>query len=315
VLGTPRISRFGIGLCLAAGLAFAVQPILGTIALDRGAAIVPMLGWRYLIAAIVLAVIARRALLTLPLRVALSAFGLGLVLYTADSFLFYSALERTSAPFATLLHYGHLAVVVGVAAFTGREQLNAKRLAALVTILGGIALVGGGAVSPDVLGLAFALASAGVYAVYILASDRLLRDVDPIAYSAVLTSGAAVAFMIVGGVNGELTTLGGMTGVSMIVVGAFLGSVFALTAFLAGIRLIGPGTASLLVTIEVPLGLTLAAVVLGDRLSTPQLAGAALVVFAIAALQLRLPSVRRIAALRERFVGVRAARRLAADAA
>ena len=244
---------------------------------------------------------------------ALSAFALGLVLYTADSFLFYSALERTSAPFATLLHYGHLAVVVGVAAFTGRERLNAKRLAALVTILGGIALVGGGAVSPDVLGLTFALASAGVYAVYILASDRLLRDVDPIAYSAVLTSGAAVAFMVVGGVNGELTTLGGTTGMSMIVVGAFLGSVFALTAFLAGIRLVGPGTASLLVTIEVPLGLTLAAVVLGDRLSTPQLAGAAFVVFAIAALQLRLPSVRRIAALRERFVDVRAARRLAAD--
>jgi drug/metabolite transporter (DMT)-like permease len=315
VLGIPRISRLGVGLCLAAGLAFAVQPILGTIALDHGAAIVPMLGWRYLIAAIVLALVARRALFALPLRVALSAFALGLVLYTADSFLFYTALERTSAPFATLLHYGHLAIVVGVAAFTGRERLNAKRLAALVTILGGIALVGGGAVSPDALGVAFALASAGVYAVYILASDRLLRDIDPIAYSAVLTSGAAVAFMIVGGVNGELTTLGGATGVSVLVVGAFLGSVFALTAFLAGIRLVGPGTASLLVTVEVPFGLTLAAVVLGDRLTTPQLVGAAFVVGAIAMLQLPLPSRRRLAAARERFVGVRAARRLAAEAA
>ncbi len=319
VLGTPRISRLGVGLCLAAGVAFAIQPILGTIAIDHGAAIVPMLGWRYLIAAIVLALIARQALFALPLRVAMSAFGLGLVLYTADSFLFYSALERTSAPFATLLHYGHLAVVVGVAAFTGRERLNAKRVAALVTILGGIALVGGGAVSPDALGVAFAVASAGVYAVYILASDRLLRDVDPIAYSAVLTAGAAIAFMVMGGVKGDLTTLGGPTGVTVVVAGAFLGSVFALTAFLAGIRLVGPGTASLLVTVEVPFGLTLAAVVLGDRLTGLQLSGAAVVVGAIVMLQLRLPSPRPLAAkaieLRDRLLDARAARRLAARTA
>ena len=78
--------------------------------------------------------------------------------------------------------------------------------------------------------------------------------------------------------------------------GAIVGSAFALTAFLAGIRLVGPGTASLLVTIEVPVGLGLAAAVLGDRLATPQLVGAFAVVGAIVLLQVRvrLPRPRRL---------------------
>lgn len=292
------ISRLGVGLCLAAGVAFAVQPVLGSLALDRGAAIVPMLGWRYLLAAVVLGVIGRRGLRAMPWRVLASAFALGLVLYTADSFLFYSALERTSAPFATLLHYGHLAIVVGVAAAAGRERLDARRLAALVGILAGVALVGSGAVDLDPLGATLALAAAGIYAIYILASDRLLYGVDPIAYSATLTAGAATAFLVIGFARGTLFDVGGVAGVGAVVGGALLGSAFALTAFLAGIRLVGPGTASLLVTVEVPVGLALAAIVLGQHLASLQLLGAALVVTAIALLQLRLPVPRLLRAAR-----------------
>lgn len=281
-------TRVGVVLCIAAGAAFAVQPILGSRAIDGGSPIVPLLGWRYALAAVVLGLLGRRGLRSMSLRVVASAFGLGLVLYTADSFLFYAALERTSAPFATLLHYAHLAVVVGSAALVGRERIGAGKLAGLVAILTGVALVGGGAVGPDMVGTTLALASALVYAAYILASDRLLKGVDPVAYSAVLTSGAAVAFLTLGGVQGTLLAVDGRTGLIAVVGGALIGSAFALTAFLAGIRLVGPGTASLLVTIEVPIGLVLATVVLGDTLSAVQLAGAAVVVGAIVLLNVKL---------------------------
>ncbi|MGL6278152.1 MAG: DMT family transporter [Gaiella sp.] len=289
------VSRLGIGLCLAAGVAFAVQPVLGSVALDGGAEIVPMLGWRYALAAVLLALIARKRLRTLSPATALGAVAMGLVLYTADCFLFYAALERTSAPFATLLHYAHLVVVVGAAALLGRERLDARRVAAVVGVLTGIALVGGGAVGLDAVGLTLALASAGVYAVYILASDRLLRGADPIAYSTLLTTGAAASFLLIGTAQGSLFALGGAAGATAVVGGALLGSAFALTAFLAGIRLVGPGTAALLVTVEVPVGLALAGVALGDTLATPQLAGAALVVGAIGLLQVPQTAFGRLA--------------------
>jgi drug/metabolite transporter (DMT)-like permease len=288
-----RPTTLGVLLSLGAGVAFAIQPVLGQLALDRGAMIAPLLGWRYAIAAAILLVLARRRLVAMPWRVAATALGLGAVFYAADSALFYAALDRTSAPFATLLHYAYLLGVVGVAALVGRERLGARRGVALGAVLVGVALVGGGAGSPDPLGVVLALASASAYAAYILFSDRLLGGVDPVAFAAVLVTGAATTFLAFGASRGELAEVGGGVGSIAVAVGAIVGTVFAVTAFFAGIRLVGPATASLLTTVEAPAGLALAALALGERFAPAQLAGATLVVGAIVLLQVRLLPPRR----------------------
>ena len=112
-----------------------------------------------------------------------------------------------------------------------------------------------------------ALGSAAAYAVYILLSDRLLRDADPMALAAYLTAGAATSFFVAGGVLGSLGTVGGPAGLACLVGAALVGSVFAVTSFLKGVRLVGPSTASLLVTVEVPVTIALAAVVLKQHLT------------------------------------------------
>ena len=142
------------------------------------------LAWRYLAAALLLVGLAGRKMIRIPLRAALSAFALGAIVYALDSSLFFGSLERTSAPLASLVHYAHLVLVVGVAAMIGRERLTRRRLVALVGIFGGVALVGGAATNPDLVGVGMALGSAAAYAVYILLSDRLLRDADPMALAA-----------------------------------------------------------------------------------------------------------------------------------
>jgi drug/metabolite transporter (DMT)-like permease len=296
----PALSptRLGIVFTLASGVAFAVQPVLGQLALDRGTSLAGLLGWRYALAAVVLAVLARSGLGAMSLRTAAFAFALGVVLYAADAAFFYAALERTSAPFATLLHYAHLVVVVGAAALLGRERLDARRAAALVGVLLGVVLVSGGGTA-DAAGIVLALAAALAYAGYVLVADRLLRDTEPMAFAALLTGGAATAFLAFGSVTGDVVRVGGAFGLVSVACGALIGSVFALSAFLAGIRLVGPSTASLLVTVEVPAGLLFAALALGERLTVPQLAGAALVVVAIALLQLRIQLLRaRLAEVR-----------------
>ena len=267
--------RVGVALCLGSGIAFAVQPVLGQLALDAGAAIPALLGWRYAIAAVVLLVIARKRLRAVPLHVAGAAFALGVVLYAADSALFYAALGRTSAPLAMLVHYAYLLLVVGATAVLGRERLGVRRVAALSAVLVGVALVGGGAGVPDPLGIVLALASASVYAAYVLLSDRMLRGLDPVAFAAPLVAGAATAFLVFGAARGDLTSIGNGIGVASVAVGAIVGTVFAATAFLAGMRLVGPGTASLLVTIEAPAGLALAAPKTRNAVAAPATSGAA----------------------------------------
>jgi drug/metabolite transporter (DMT)-like permease len=294
-----RVARFGAPnlqgtlFCLAAGIAFSFSPVLIQVAYAHGAAVSGVLAWRYLVAALMLALLAGRRLQAVPARAALAAFALGACVYALDSALFFGALERTSAPLASLVHYAHLALVVGLAAIAGRERLTRRRLVALATILGGVALVGGAATSPDGIGIAMALGSAAAYAAYILASDRLLRDADPLALAAFLTAGAATSFLVAGSALGSLGTVGGPAGIACLVGAAGIGSVFAVTAFLRGVRLVGPSTASLLVTVEVPVTIALAAFVLKQHLTPPQLIGATLVVTAIVVLQLRRPAARR----------------------
>lgn len=285
----------GTLFCLAAGVAFSVSPILIQIAYSHGAAVTGVLAWRYLAATALLLGIAGRKVLAVPMRAAIGAFLLGAVVYAADSALFFGSLERTSAPLASLVHYAHLVLVVGVAAAIGRERLTRRRLFALVGIFGGVALVGGAAVNPDLVGIGMALGSAAAYAVYVLLSDRLLRDADPMALAAYLTAGAATSFIVAGTFLGTLAEVGGPAGLACLVGAALIGSVFAVTSFLKGVRLIGPSTASLLVTVEVPVTIALAAVVLGQHMTPPQLLGAGLVVAAIVGMQLRRRPKRRLA--------------------
>ena len=283
-----RAPRFrGTLLCLAAGVAFAVSPVLIQIAYRHGAAVSGVLAWRYLAAALLLVGLAGRKLLAVPARAAVGAFVLGAAVYALDSALFFGSLERTSAPLASLVHYAHLALVVGVAAMSGRERLTRRRLFALMGIFGGVALVGGAATNPDMVGVAMALGSAAAYAAYILLSDRLLRDSDPMALAAYLTAGAASTFLVAGGLLGSLGTVGGPAGLACLLGAALVGSVFAVSSFLKGVRLVGPSTASLLVTVEVPVTIALAAFILKQQLTPTQLAGAGLVVAAIVGMQLR----------------------------
>ena len=284
-LSAPHLR--GTLFCLVAGVAFSVSPILIQIAYDHGAAVTGVLAWRYLAATFLLLAIAGRKVLAVPAKAALAAFTLGAIVYALDSALFFGSLERTSAPLASLVHYAHLVLVVGVAAMIGRERLTRRRLMALVGIFAGVALVGATATNPNLVGVGMALGSAAAYAVYILLADRLLRDADPMALAAYLTAGAAMSFVIVGGVLGSLGAVGGSKGLVCLVVAALVGSVFAVTSFLRGVRLVGPSTASLLVTVEVPVTIALAAVVLKQHMTTPQLAGASLVVAAIVGMQLR----------------------------
>lgn len=287
-----------MALSLLAGVAFSVSPVLVQIAYRHGAVVTGVLAWRYLIAAVLLALVAGRRLRRVPLRTAAAAFAMGVFVYAADSFLFFAALQRTSAPLASLVHYAHLALVVGVAALAGRERLSRRRLVALAAIFAGVGFVGGGAAHPDALGILLALGSAVAYAAYILLSDRLLRDADPVALTAILTAGVATTFLAVGGSAGSLGHVGGGVGLACLAGAAVVGSTIAVPSFLGGVHLVGPAKASLLVTVEVPVTIALAALVIGQRLTPTQLLGAAFVVGAILVLQLprRLPRLRLVEA-------------------
>lgn len=300
----PRPTRLdprGVALCLASAAGFGAMAIFAKEAYAGGASIPTLLAIRFTLAAVVLwALVARRAPRRLvdspPPRRSIghspwAGLALG-ALYAVEATAFYVALERIDAALAELLLFTYPALVVVGAALLGREPLTRHRAQALALSTVGTALVlaAGELSTIDVLGVVAAALAACLYAVCVLISDRMVAQREPLRVSAELVGGGALCFLAYGLVTGaidlDLTARAWVAIVSI----AFLSTVVPIVAFLAGMRRVGVGTATLLSTAEPVVTVTLAMLVLGERLAPVQLVGGALVVLALVRLS-RSPRV------------------------
>ena len=182
--------------------------------------------------------------------------------------------------------------MVAVAAVAlGREALDRRRTTALGLASAGLVLVvaGAGAGALEPVGVALGLAAAVVYSTYILVSDGVAARVSPVVLSALICTGAAATLTAGSATLGELRP-GGVTtaGWGWLACLAGVSTVLAISCFFAGLRRVGPTTASILASVEPLVTVLLAFAVFGERLGGVQLAGGALVVGAVLVLQVRL---------------------------
>jgi len=188
-----------------------------------------------------------------------------------------------------------------------RERPTAAVVGCLLVSVVGVALTVGpvrGQVSP--LGPALGLVSALCYSVYIVVSSRVVPRVGPLTSICVVVTAATGTYGVLalvirpawpGDVGGWLATLG---------VG-LVGTVFAMLAFFAGLTRLGPTDSSVVSTLEPVVTAVLGVIVLHEGLSALQVAGAVLVLAAVAVLA-RLRGRAAGAARGDRAEGLVAAR-------
>ena len=288
----PRPDPRGVALCLASAVGFGAMAIFAKEAYAGGASIPTLLAVRFTLAAVVLWALVLRAR---PRRVVgssrqagrvdksiLAGLALG-VLYAVEATAWFVALSRIDAALAELLLYAYPALVVLGAAALGRERLTRGRVQALALSTAGIALVllAGEMSTVDLLGVAAAVASACLYAAYVLVSDRVVADRDPLLVSAQVVSGAALCFLLYGATTGSIDLALSLRAWVATLSLTILSTVVPILAFLKGMQLVGVGTATILSTAEPVVTVGLAMLVLGERLAPVQLAGGALVVGAL----------------------------------
>ena len=300
----------GALLCLLSAAGFATLGIFGTLASDAGASIAATLFVRFAIAAAVFAVVLRVSggwarLRRLPPRVVAIGLGLGAAGYSLQSGLYFAAIDRLDVSIVALLLYTYPVFVTLAALALGRAQPSLRTAAALVIASTGLVLVllAAGTGVFDLPGALLALGAALTYTAYILASDRILGDIDPFALALLVLTGATASFTVAGLATGSLDL--GLAGDAWLwlVLMALVSTVVAVSAFFAGLRRVGPSEAAILSTFEPVVTVVLAFLVLGERLAPAQLAGGALVLAAVILLQ--VPARRRIA--RRRLMPLRAA--------
>jgi len=281
--------RAGTLLCLASAAAFGAMGIFGKLAYDEGATVGTLLAVRFALAAalfwiLVVATGAARDLRGLSRRDLCLALALGAVGYSAQAGAYFAALDRLDASLLSLLLYTFPAMVTVAAIVLGRERANRRTAIALVLASAGLTLVltGAGAGALDPLGTLLGIAAAVIYSAYILTSASIAGRVSPLVLSALVCTGAATTLTLAGVAGGDMhldsvsaTGFGWLAGIAVV------STVGAVSLFFAGLKRVGPTTASILSTAEPVTTVLLAFLVFGESLAAVQLAGGALVVSAV----------------------------------
>jgi drug/metabolite transporter (DMT)-like permease len=274
----------GALVCLASAIAFGAMGIFGKLAYDEGATVGTLLAVRFVVAAalfwaLVVGTGAARQLRTLSGRDIGLAFALGAVGYSAQAGAYFAALQRLDASLLSLLLYTFPAMVTVAAIALGRERASRRAGAALVFASAGLFLVlaGAGAGALDPLGTLLGVTAAVVYTTYILTSAGLTERVGPLLLSALVCTGAATTLTVAGAAGGMQLGSVSAAGFGWIAGIAVVSTVGALSLFFAGLRRVGPTSASILSTAEPLTTVLLAFLAFGESLGPVQLAGGALV--------------------------------------
>jgi drug/metabolite transporter (DMT)-like permease len=208
----------------------------------------------------------------------------------------FAAFLRTTVAVALICFYSFPTLVTLGAVSLYGERLDRIRISALVLSWIGLILVvlapalfsgSGLTIEPTGVGLAFF--AAGCQAAFVLIAGRGFAPLPSsrVATYAVFAAGAVALLLalLAGNITGLLVPLHESRAWIWIVAGGVTGAAIPTTAFIAGIGLIGPSRAAILMTIEPIVGVGLAALLLGETPSLIQLLGGAAVLVAAAVLQ------------------------------
>lgn len=270
----------GAGLVILSAAAFGTLAIFGRFAFASGMDVITIMFIRFSIAAIFMLIWLWLRHESLPTGKTLwLLIGMGGLGYVGQSLCYMSAIQYASAGLVALLLYLYPMMVTVLSVIFLKEKLNKWGVIALLLATAGAALTAnpqGG----QSTGILLAIGAALIYAVYIIVGTGVMLNVSAIQSSSVIFSSAAVVYgmlTLLGGAQFPKDTGGWWTLAGMGVVATLV----PVSAFLAGLKRLGPRDASLLSTFEPVVTVILAATILGEAIRPDMLLGGGLIVTAV----------------------------------
>lgn len=276
--------KIGVVQILLSGFCFGFLGLFGKLAYARGLLPGELLSLRFLVGGLILFMglaAVRPRTLRLSGREFAACAALGVFGYAVFSSCFFYALNGLSASLTVLLLYTYpLIVAAGSWILFGEKIARDRWLALPIVMTGLLAMVWGDLQILDPRAVLFGLASAFFYSVYILASSRWLKGTDSFAAVAYIQLAAGFVLSLIhwrdparfGEVLHENWPL--LLGMSLV------GSVFAMSLFLMGLKKLKNWETSVLSTAEPVTGILLAIAFLGESFTLLQFSGAAAILLA-----------------------------------
>lgn len=237
----------------------------------------------------------RLALRRLTARQAAVMVGLGVV-FAGNAATYYAAVERAPVSLVALLLYVYPTLVAVGAMRFGRSFEGRRAWLALgIATAGAVCMVGGIQAGTDPLGVVLAVASPIIYSGYILLAARVAGErkgaiapaprsdapsqVPPLLAAALMMLGTWLVIVVIAAAVGEPALpwqVPGDAWPGLLAIGV-LATAVAIQAFYAGVARIGAAQAALVSMLEPVFAVTLAVLLLGERLDALQMLGAAFV--------------------------------------
>ena len=281
--------RGGTALILSSAVAFGTLAIIAKLAYRAGLSPPQLLSLRFLFGGagmLAVCLVLRQNPFALPRSQLLALLAMGGIGYFGQSTTFFLALQRLPASLTELVLYTYPAMVVGAGWLLFRTPAPGSQLLALAGTFAGTVLLLGGislALGPALL---LAIASPVLFTAYILVGARVMAGVPGLTAGTLSLVGSAVSWTIVATATGSFRLPSTPVQWWVVLAIAVIPTMFAITAFLAGLPRVGASRTALLSTVEPVVTVLLAFALLGDRFSPFQFLGALLVLGSVVWLQL-----------------------------
>ena len=272
-------------------LGYGFMPILAKLALAEGIGVLPLLAWRFGLGASLVWLMVFSTGRSLPARSQIAGLlGLG-ILYASNSVAYLLGLTLVSVSLASMVFFTYPVVTVLLSRIWTGELLTRRRIVALGLATAGCTLTVGGTGfgSGTAWGVSLILLGVFLLAVFMIKSHEIFNHLPAISGTATMLTAAAIIVTAAALITGEVYVP--METRPILLLGAIglISTAIPITLFILGIKWIGPARAALFATIEPAITLTLAALVLGDRLSVVQWLGIMSIVMGVIWLRLEKP--------------------------
>ncbi|MFN2363137.1 MAG: DMT family transporter [Halarsenatibacteraceae bacterium] len=275
----------GILVTALSATGFGAMPVIAQVAYSYGSNVTTLLFLRFAIASFIFLLILKLSNITYNISkedtirlIFLGAAGYGLL-----SSLYFFGISLIPASLSGFLLYSYPAIVT-ILAFLGKEEsLYRENFISLIVAIIGLAMILGPVfTSINLLGVGSILAAAFAYAIYILASNRVLKRVNWLSGSTVVTISAAFFFLVTGSFRGNLHLSKISLEIMLSGIGlAVFSTIIAVAGFYLGISLIGPSRASIVSSVEPLVTVILSALFFAERLTFTQFFGGLLIILSI----------------------------------
>lgn len=203
--------------------------------------------------------------------------------YIGMSTTLYISFDYISGSLATIVSFTFPAMIVAIEMITGREPVKLARILAVVLSFAGLCLI---VWSPDMevnlIGVFFAFLAAVGYVIYLFGlSAESVKQENSFAVAGYVMTSAAAVNCIRCALSGKPMFATEPAQIGMMILLSVVCVFLAILFYAIGVRLIGPGNAALVNTLEPVLACIFGHFLVGDVLTTVMMIGSALVVAAV----------------------------------